>query len=259
VIGHRGNRAHAPENTLESLAQAAALGADALEFDVHLSRDGVPVLLHDPTLDRTTDASGPVRDRTVAELAKVDAGARFTADAGRTFPWRGRGIHVPTLEEALVAHPSIPLVIEMKTVEVAEPALAVIRRLGAEARVVVGSFLDAALAPFQRAGIATCGATEALKGLYLPALLGRWPRALPFQALCIPTRWKWLPIPVGRFASLMRDRGHAVHVWTVNSAAEARALWAKGVSGIITDDPGAILAARERFFPSAPQGAEAAA
>jgi glycerophosphoryl diester phosphodiesterase len=99
VIGHRGNRAHAPENTLASLREAAALGVDAVEFDLRVSRDGVLVVMHDATLDRTTDDSGPVAARTAAELGRIDAGARFTADGGRTFPWRGRGACISTFDE----------------------------------------------------------------------------------------------------------------------------------------------------------------
>src|SRR3990167_4313755 len=87
VIAHRGNSMHAPEDTLESLRQGMALGADGLEFDVRLSADGVPVVIHDPTLDRTTDGSGPVAACTLAELRALDAGYRFTRDGGRTYPY----------------------------------------------------------------------------------------------------------------------------------------------------------------------------
>lgn len=244
VIGHRGNRAHAPENTLESLRQAVACGADALEFDLHLSKDGVPVVLHDPTLDRTTDARGPVRERTVAELARVDAGARFTTDAGRTFPYRGQGIGVPSLEAVLAVHGDRPMVIEMKTLEVAAPALAILQRVGVSDRVLVGSFLDEALVPFVRAGVPVCGAPQALAKLYLPALLGASPRDLPFASMCIPRFHRGLPIPVRQYARVMRALGRTVHVWTVNDPRIARRLWDRGVNGIISDDPAAILAER---------------
>jgi len=244
VIGHRGNRAHAPENTVESLRQAVACGADALEFDLHLSRDGVPVVIHDPTLDRTTDATGPVRARTAAELARVDAGARFTADGGRTFPYRGQGIGVPTLEEALTAHGDQPLIIEMKTLEVARPALAILERHGVTRRVLIGSFIDEALLPFSDAGLPTCGAPLALARLYLPALFGAQPSDLPYASMCIPRFHRGLPVPVRQYARVMRALGRTVHVWTVNEPRVAQRLWAKGVSGIISDDPAAILAAR---------------
>lgn len=244
VIGHRGNRAHAPEDTAVSFAQAAALGADALEMDVHLSRDGVPVVIHDATLDRTTDATGPVAERTVAELARVDAGARFSPDGGRTTPYRGTGIAVPTLEEILLAHPTLPFMIEIKAPAAARPVLALLDRLGATARVLIGSFHEAALLPFAQAGIPVAGARTAITRLYMPAILGLRPGPLPFQAICIPRAFRGIPIPVGRMTRLMRRAGGPTHVWTVNDRAEARMLWSLGVTGIISDDPATIIAER---------------
>ncbi len=244
VIGHRGNRAHAPEDTLVSFAQAAALGVDALEMDLHLSSDGVPVIIHDPTLDRTTDASGAVADRTAAELARVDAGARFSTDRGRTHPYRGSGIGVPTLEQVLVAHPTIPLILEIKAPEAARPVLALLHRMRATARVLIGSFHDEALAAFSEAGIPVAGATHALAKLYLPALFGSRRASLPFQAMCIPRFYRGLPLPISGVARLMAASGGPVHVWTVNDRAEARALWGAGVAGMISDDPAAMIAER---------------
>src|SRR4051794_33655517 len=113
VVGHRGNRAHAPENTLESLREAVALGVDAVEFDLRVSRDGELVVMHDETLGRTTDGVGPVALRTMAELKSLDAGARFTTDGGHTFPWRGRGARVPTFDEVIESLPrDLPCIVE---------------------------------------------------------------------------------------------------------------------------------------------------
>lgn len=245
VIAHRGNRAHAPENTLEAFTQALALGADAIECDVHLSRDGVPMVLHDDTLDRTTDGRGPLREHTVAELARHDAGARFTVDGGRSFPYRGQGIRIPTLEEAVASlPPALPFILELKTVEVARPALALLDRLGVLGRVLVGSFLDDALLPFREAGVPTSpGARTLARGL-LPALLGSRPGAPAHRALCIPRFHRGLPLPVAGFAAGMRAAGGPTHVWTINDPTVARRLWARGVSGIITDDPAPMLALR---------------
>ncbi len=243
VIGHRGNRAHAPEDTLPSFRQAVALGVDAVEMDLHLSRDGVPVVIHDPLLERTTDARGAVADRTVAELARVDAGARFSRDGGRTTPYRGQGIHVPTLEEVLAALPTIPLILEIKALEAARPVLDLLERTGARERVVVGSFLDAALVPFAQAGIAVAPAVRTLAGLYVPAVLGLR-RPLPFQTMCLPRFFNGLPLPIRGYARMMSAVGRPIHVWTVNARREARALWEAGVAGIISDDPAAMLAER---------------
>lgn len=245
VVGHRGNRAHAPENTLESFGQALALGVDALEFDVHLTRDGVPVVIHDPTVDRTTDGRGAIAAMTLAELKRLDAGARFTTDGGRSWPYRGRGITIPTLAEALEFTGRVPLIIEVKALDAAEPTLAALQRAGAEGRVLIGSFKDAALVPFQRAGVPVGGAPRALARLYLPALLGAQPRSLPFQSMCVPRFHRGLPVPVRQYARVMRALGRTAHVWTVNDPSRANRLWAGGVNGIISDDPGAIIAFRK--------------
>ena len=213
-------------------------------MDLHLSRDGVPVVIHDPTLDRTTDASGAVADRTVAELARVDAGARFSADGGRTHPYRGSGIGVPTLEEVLVAHPTIPLLLEIKAIEAARPVIALLERMQSTARVLIGSFRDEALTAFSEAGIPVAGATHALAKLYLPALFGSRRAPLSFQAMCIPRFFRGLPLPISGFARLMAASGGPVHVWTVNDRAAARALWNAGVAGMISDDPAAMIAER---------------
>jgi glycerophosphoryl diester phosphodiesterase len=245
VIGHRGDRAFAPENTIESLLQAVAKGVDAVEFDLHLSRDGVPVLMHDSTVDRTTSGAGEVREQTVDQLKHHNAGARQTSDGGRTYPWRDRGVRVPTLAEALAAlPPTLPLIIEMKTVEVALPALRVLERTQSLARVLVGSFLEDALIPFKNAGVPVSAAPPTLTRLYVPSLLGVAKGPRPFQALCIPRYHRVLPLPVRGFATMMRAAGGPTHVWTVNDPAVARRLWARGVNGIISDDPGAILRAR---------------
>jgi glycerophosphoryl diester phosphodiesterase len=245
VVGHRGDRANAPENTLHALQQAVALGVDGLEFDLRLSKDGVPVVMHDPTLDRTTSAKGLVGDYTVDALRRVDAGARFSPDQGRTYPFLGTGIHVPTLEEVLALIPDLPLIIELKTAEVARPAYEVLRRTGNLGRVIIGSFVDAALVPFQKEGVPISPGVRLMAGHYLPALVGRRPATLPFQALCIPRFHNGLPLPVQGYASMMRAAGGPTHVWTVNDASVARRLWAAGVTGIISDDPGLMLRTRE--------------
>src|ERR1044071_2266469 len=99
LFGHRGAAGLFPENTMPSFRQAVEDGADALELDVHATRDGVVVVIHDGTLERTTDALGPVRDLTFAELGRCDAGFHFSD--GRGHPFRGRGVRVPALAEVL--------------------------------------------------------------------------------------------------------------------------------------------------------------
>lgn len=234
-----------PENTLQSLQHAVALGVDALEFDLHLAKDGVPVVHHDDTLDRCTDASGPLRDRSSLELARVSASHRFTIDGGRSFPFRDARFPIPTLWDVLTAIPDIPLILEMKSVEVAGPALRVLEDTGNLGRVLVGSFLDDALIPFQQAGVPVSPGSEMLKGRLAGAVFGARPASLPFQALCIPRFHYVLPLPVNGFARMMRAAGGPTHIWTINDTARAVRLWRDGINGIITDDPAPMLRIRE--------------
>ena len=247
VVGHRGNRAHAPENTLASFHEAVRLGVDALEFDLHVSRDGVLVVIHDPTLDRTTDGSGPVAMRTVAELRRLDAGARFTRDEGRTFPWRGRGATVSTFDEITESLPrELPFIIELKTPAATELVRGAIRRHDITDRVLVAGFDPDATRPLRGAGFALGASTPDVARLLLPALLRQRVGPQLFQALCIPPRWHGFPVPIPALAHALRGSGTVIHVWTVNDPAHALRLWSQGVQGIISDDPGLILEARKR-------------
>ncbi len=246
VIGHRGDRAHAPENTLESLRQAVALGVDAIEFDLRVSRDGALVVIHDETLDRTTDGSGPVALRTVSELRSLDAGARFTPDEGHTFPWRGRGVRVSTFDEIIESLPrELPCIIELKTAAATELLRVAVRRHDIARRIIVAGFDPDATRPLRGAGFALGASTPDVARLLLPALLRLRIGPQLFQALCIPPRWHGLAVPIAALARALRESGTVIHVWTVNDPAYALRLWREGVQGIISDDPRLILAARK--------------
>jgi glycerophosphoryl diester phosphodiesterase len=247
VIAHRGNSAHAPENTLESFDQAMALSADALELDVRLSRDGIPVVIHDPTLDRTTNGRGPVSSRTLAELRLLDAGARFTADDGRTFPYRGRSLVIPTLAELLGRYPDVPLLIEVKEPHAVEATRRELEQSRATARVLVDSTLHEAVAPFRGGALATGASLPDVVRLLRDSLVRRSPDRLPYEALCIPRWYHGVRVPVALLARTAARAQTATHVWTINDVALAVSLWRAGVHGIITDDPGPILEARRRI------------
>lgn len=246
VIAHRGNSAHCPENTIVSLRSGIELGADAVEFDVRVSADGAVVAFHDPTLERTTNGTGLLVERSLRDLRALDAGYRFTTDGGRTQPWRGRGVGICTLEEVFEAIGDIPFMLELKVADAATEALRLIRRFGAEQRCIVGSFVDQALAPFRAAGIATGAGKADIRRLYLRAALPGGPATTPFRALIIPSWYSNLPLPVLRFASMVRNAGVPTHVWTVDAPQEAQRYWAGGVNGILSNDPSAILAAAGR-------------
>ena len=244
VVGHRGNAAHAPENTLESFDQAVALGVDALEFDVRLTADGHVVVHHDPTVARTTGGTGAIAALDLAAVRALDAGARFTRDGGATFPYRERGIRIPTLDELLERHASTPLLIEVKTPAAAAPTRRLLERHGAEARAIVDAFDSACLTPFAGSRIAVGSSRNDVARLLACAVSGVPVRRASFRTVCIPTRYSGLPLPVRRFARLLAPLGVPVHIWTVNDPDVATGLWRLGVRGIISDDPGAMVTAR---------------
>jgi glycerophosphoryl diester phosphodiesterase len=242
VIGHRGNAAHAPENTLESFRQAVEIGVDALEMDVRLTADGHVVVIHDSTLDRTTDQSGRVESLTLAEIQRADAGARFTKDNGATWPYRKRGITVPTLDEVLTIFPSTPLLIEIKTADASRATRELIERHRASDRCIVAAFDERAMDAFRGSGIAQGASRRDTAGLLWRALLGSPPPRVGFNVLCMPPEYHGLPLPVGGYARILAPLGVPVHVWTVDEPAAAKRLRERGVRGIISNDPGAIRA-----------------
>lgn len=242
VIAHRGGAGRAPENTLAAFTRAAALGAEAIELDVRLSRDGEVVVIHDSTVDRTTDHRGRVADYNASELAQLDAGYRFTPDRGATFPFRGQRIGIPRLADVIAAVPAAPLLIEVKEPAALQPVAALLERLGATGRSVVAAAAFAGVAP-ARGGSLRTGASSRDAAALLFAL--RAPVRLPYEALCIPPRYWGVPLPIGWLARRAGACGTATHVWTVNDPALARRLWAAGVAGIVTDFPDVIAAARQ--------------
>ena len=144
ILAHRGGSLLAPENTVEAFTQGLASGADALEMDVQATADGVLVVMHDTTVDRTTDGKGAVAEMTLAEIQALDAGFRFTPDEGKAFPFRGKGIVVPTFQSVLEQFPNTRLSVELKATDpaVVAEALRLVSEAGMADRVLVMSFLD---------------------------------------------------------------------------------------------------------------------
>ena len=240
VIAHRGASGLAPENTMPSFQLAVEQGADAFELDVQLTADGAPVVLHDATLDRTTDRTGPVGALTLAELRTVDAGARFSGDRGRTFPFRGTGVRVPTLGEVLWAFPRVPILVEIKDPAAQEGVRRVLQQEDATARCVLAASDPSALESFREAPFACAASSPEISELYWAATLRRRAPRPRYRALSVPERHRGIPVPTRRFIALARELGCPVHVWTVNSPAAARRYWERGAGGMVTDLPGVI-------------------
>jgi glycerophosphoryl diester phosphodiesterase len=246
VIAHRGSSAEAPENTLPAFEAAVQRGADALELDVRLTADGAPVVIHDATLDRTTDRPGPVSAQTLAELRSVDAGSRFTPDGGRTYPYRGRGTQIPTLGEVLWTFPRMAVLVEIKEAQAQDAVRRVLLQDGAAERCVVASEQQEALQAFDQPPFVRGASGAEISALYWAAMIRRRPPAATYRFLSVPERHRGLPVPTRAFLAAARARGCPVHVWTVDSAGAARKLWRRGVAGIVTNVPGVIADAREK-------------
>lgn len=247
VIAHRGDSAHFPENTIPSFDRAVELGADAIEFDLRVSRDGEIVIIHDPTVDRTTDGSGPVDTFTLAELKRLDAGARFSPDGGRSFPFRGRGLTIPTFDEMLDRYTSIPLLVEVKIPEAARLAPAVINRHDASRRIVLDSTDDRALEPFRGLPFVIGASLRDIVSILPRALIGLPLGQTTHRAFCVPLWYKGIPVPVRRLARSSHRAGFPTHVWTVNDPRVAEDLWRDEINGIISDDPATMIDLRRRL------------
>jgi glycerophosphoryl diester phosphodiesterase len=154
-------------------------------------------------------------------------------------------VRIPTFDELVESVPrTLPLIIEPKTPAATEPLREAIRRHALAARVIVAAFDPATTRPLRGAGFALGASRPDVAGLLPWALLGLAPRTLPWQALCIPPVWHGMPLPVGALARAAARRGAVTHVWTVNDPGQALRLWRAGVRGIISDDPGTMLAVR---------------
>ncbi|HSE65740.1 MAG TPA: glycerophosphodiester phosphodiesterase [Gemmatimonadales bacterium] len=241
IIGHRGAAAYAPENTMASFRLALELGVDALEFDVRVTRDGEAVVLHDPTLERTTNALGPLRLRSLNELEQVDAGFQFSPD-GRDYPWRGKGLRIPRLRQVIEEFPTVPLLIEVKEPEAQEAIARVLRETGAADRAVLAGSDWRSLQAFRSPPFHLGASRRDIARLYF-----RWGEPDPAcRCFAVPDRFKFLPVPTRRFVRAAHDRRASVHVWTVDDPTLARRLWANGVNGMVTNRPDLIVKERER-------------
>ncbi len=221
---------------MTAFAGAHDLGFRWFETDLHLTRDGVLVCLHDDTLDRTTDRTGPIWDVDFSDLAGIDAGHAHEMDG--SFPFRGAGVTVPSLEELVTAFPSVSVVVDLKQDGLAGPLAHLIERLDLWDRLVVGSFSDRRLREFRVATgdrVATSTGPIASVRALLGALAGRAPKLA--DAVQLPRSQSGIPVVTARTVRGFRAGGYDVHVWTVNDPAEMRLLLDWGVGGIITDRP----------------------
>ncbi len=246
VIAHRGGMGLWPENSLFAFERATALGVDMLEMDVHLSRDGEPVVIHDATLERTTNGFGEVAEHDLADLQALDAGYRWTADGGESYPYRNQGIGIPTFAEVLEALPQIPKVVEIK---VPDPALEArlceqIMDSGQRDRIIVGSFHDRSLQRFRSfcPTVATSAGASSVRLLVLLDRIGLGSLLSPsYQLLQIPARHGGIQVATPSLLDTAAERGLRTQLWTVNEQPEMQRLLDMGANGLITDYPDRAL------------------
>jgi glycerophosphoryl diester phosphodiesterase len=220
VFAHRGGSKIGPENTIAAFDRGLAAGADGLELDVHLSKDGIVCVHHDAMLDRTTRGRGPLKDRTASELAELD---------------------VPPLRAVLARYPKVGIIIELKEPgpRLAEAVVDEVRRAGATDRVCLGSFSVTALraARSTAPAIATSGARFEVRVALYRSWCGLSPGRVPYQAFQVPETSGATRVVSPRFVRLAHKAGISVQVWTVDEPEDIRRLLDWGVDGIISDRP----------------------
>jgi glycerophosphoryl diester phosphodiesterase len=238
LVAHRGGARLAPENTLPAFLQARdRWRADMLEMDAHLTRDGHVVVIHDASVDRTTDGTGLVADLTLREIQALDAGYRFR-DLSGSHSYRGHGVRVPTLEEVLVTCQDVWVNVECKEPRVARPLVELVMRLRAVDRVLVAADSER----FRRGAAGYPGPwgasfRQGLLFLALHRLPGGSPYTPAADVLQVPERWKGLPVVTPRFVREAHELNIPVQVWTVDEEADMRRLLDWGVDGVQTDRP----------------------
>jgi len=259
VLAHGGGQGLWPDNTLMAFEGSAALGADVLELDVRRDADGVFRVIHDATVDRTTDGTGAVAELPGSLIEARDAGYRWTPDGPSLdapeaeYRYRDAGATVPTLAAVLGRFPDMAVNVEIKeTVEDAGLALcSVLESTGSKGRVMVASFNSAPIKAFRRAcpGVATSAtrdevtlffvlATARVSAVYTP----------PFAALQVPVTQGNITVVTPHFVAAAHARGVRVEVWTIDERAEMKRLLDMGVDGVITDRPDRALTLLGRPF-----------
>ena len=251
VFAHRGGCALGPENTIAAFERGLATGADGLELDVHMSRDGVVVVCHDATLERTTNAVGRIDLRTADELSKVDAGYHFV-DSNGAHPFRGRGEGIPSLRDVLRRFPNVPIIVEMKLnhPEMGLAVAAEVQAASAAERVCAAG--DGSLAVRAARQALPAMATSATRWDGRRALYRSWARCpvrrARFGGYQVPETAGFVRVVSPTFVRHAHRAGLEVHVWTVDDEADMRRLLDWGADGLISNRPDVAVAIRNAFM-----------
>ncbi|MBD8068057.1 glycerophosphodiester phosphodiesterase [Bacillus sp. PS06] len=246
VIAHRGGAGIAPENTLYAFKLSERLGVDAIELDVRLSKDHQLVVIHDHTVDRTTNGTGFVSDMTLEELKKLDAGYHLELE-NRGYAFRGRGIQIPTLEEVFKEIKNTPFVIELKDTDprVEKKVAKLIKKYDIKKKVIVGSFNDDSIKRFAKStdGKVPIGTGSKTLKYYVFLHKLHLDRIYPLKrsAVQIPVKVGHIDLATERLINIIKERNIAIHYWTINDEKTMKELINLKVDGIITDYPNKML------------------
>ncbi len=225
IYAHRGASAELPENTMAAFRRAVALGVDALELDIHATKDGVLVVAHDPDGQRMAGVRERLADLTFAEAQRWDV---------------GHGERLPRFEDVVTEFAALPLNVDLKR-DIADATVTLLKRMNAEARVCLASFQVQTLHRVRALGYrgpTALSRPEVIAALALPPRLQRGPLRVHAARAQLPL-WLARPWVVAR----MKTLGLAVDFWTVDDPALARRLVALGADGIMTNDPARIVPA----------------
>ena len=249
VIAHQGGDGVWPGDTLFAYEKSVELGADVLEMDAHITKDGQIVLMHDEMVDRTTNSTGLIEDMTLGELKKLDAAYQWSNDDGKTFPYRGQAIQVPTLEEVFQKFPQMRYVIEIKLTEnpIDKPLCDLIRKYNMQNKALIGSFHDVAMKNFRATcpEVATSAARNEVRNYVLLGKAFLWgfiaPKYQTIQPPYDPEESLGITIMTERFIRESHAKNIRVETWTVNDPELMKQYIEWGVDGIITDRPDLML------------------
>jgi glycerophosphoryl diester phosphodiesterase len=252
VIAHRGGRGIAPENTLTAFQKSSDLGVDVLELDIHATKDGELVVIHDKSVDRTTNGKGLVAEMTFDEIRELDAGYQWSRDDGKTFPFRGKGIRIPTLKEVFEAFPDKIINIESKYTEPSpvNKLCSYIKEFNRPDKTIFASFHKEVLQDFRQncpqvATSASPSESTWFLSMYKIGLGENYKAEM--QALQIPQRIFGSEIVTKEFLQAARSQNLQVHVWTINKSEDMKRLIEIGVDGIMTDYPDRLLEVIEKL------------
>ena len=243
IFAHRGASGSLPENTIPAFEEAVRQGAEYLETDTQLTRDGIAVLQHDEDLMSTAGDKRRIGELTYDELSEIDVGAMFTSDGGETFPFKGKGFRVPTLEEFLIRFKDRRINLEIKdgTVSSARVVLKMLQKHKVEDNYLLASTGPDATRFIRRETphIATSSCRkEVIRFLFRSTFFKDRKMDIGYNALQVPEGQYGIKIVNGRFLEKARESGVEVHVWTINDKADMKRLFEMGVDGIFTDFPG---------------------